>query len=54
MLIEIAKIQFFGTQEVKSFNKPCGHEPLAVMLLLKPEEAFASRLQVSSRHHALT
>ena len=24
MLIEIAKI---GTQEVKSFNKPCGHEP---------------------------
>ena len=24
------------------------------MLLLKPEEAFASRLQVSSRHHALT
>ena len=27
MLIEIAKIQFIGTQEVKSFNKPCGHEP---------------------------
>ena len=24
------------------------------MLLLKPEEAFASRLQVSSRHHALS
>ena len=23
MLIEIAKIQFIGTQEVKSFNKPC-------------------------------
>ena len=27
MLIEIAKIKFIGTQEVKSFNKPCGHEP---------------------------
>ena len=27
MLIEISKIQFIGTQEVKSFNKPCGHEP---------------------------
>ena len=27
MPIEIAKIQFIGTQEVKSFNKPCGHEP---------------------------
>ena len=27
MLIEIAKIQFIGTKEVKSFNKPCGHEP---------------------------
>ena len=25
MLIEISKIQFIGTQEVKSFNKPCGH-----------------------------
>ena len=23
----IAKIQFIGTQEVKSLNKPCGHEP---------------------------
>ena len=27
MLIEISKIQFIGTQEVKSFNKPCGHGP---------------------------
>ena len=27
MLIEISKIQFIGTQKVKSFNKPCGHEP---------------------------
>ena len=27
MLIEISKIQFIGTEEVKSFNKPCGHEP---------------------------
>ena len=27
MLIEISKIQFIGTQEVKSFDKPCGHEP---------------------------
>ena len=27
MLIEISKIQFNGTQEVKSCNKPCGHEP---------------------------
>ena len=27
MLIEIPKIQFIGAQEVKSFNKPCGHEP---------------------------
>ena len=25
MLIEISKIQFIGTQEVESFNKPCGH-----------------------------
>ena len=28
MLIEISKTQFIGTQAVKSFNKPCGHEPL--------------------------
>ena len=27
MLIQISKIQCIGTQEVKSFNKPCGHEP---------------------------
>ena len=27
MLMEISKIQLIGTQEVKSFNKPCEHEP---------------------------
>ena len=27
MLIEMSKIQFISTQEVKSFNKPSGHEP---------------------------
>ena len=27
MLIEISTIQFIGTQEIKSFNNPCGHEP---------------------------
>ena len=44
MLIKISKIQFIGTQKVKSFNKPCGHE------------AFASRpnrLHVTTHSHEL-
>ena len=33
MLIEISKIQFIGTQEVKSFNKPCGPEPYCFIVM---------------------
>ena len=34
MLIEISKIQFIGTKEVKSFHKPCGHEPYWRLILV--------------------